>query len=70
MSAARNQAGCCRQQTGNRASRGIGATLAGVAVATLAVVALLAARLAPFLPLGSETDARASGSGAATQPCC
>ena len=34
------------------------------------VRALLAARMAPFLPLGSETDAGAGRSGAATQPCC
>jgi hypothetical protein len=65
---ARNQAGCCRQQQGRRTSSGIGATLTGVAVATLAVVALLAARVAPFLPLASEADA--GGSGVASQPCC
>jgi hypothetical protein len=70
MRASRNQAGCCRQKAGPPATRGIWSALASVAVAALAVVALLAARMAPFLPLKSETDAGAGRSGAATQPCC
>jgi hypothetical protein len=51
-----------------RRRKGLAASLGGVAVAALAVVLLVAVRIAPFLASHPEFDGVRSG--AASQPCC